>query len=125
MDHLQAWEYEVNVKQILSKLSIKNLDQQISELSGGQRKRVAMARMLLQEPDLLLLDEPTNHLDLESIEWLENLLSTQNTTLLMITHDRYFLDKVANEVVELDNGKLYSYQGNYSYFVEKKAERQL
>ncbi|WP_187264265.1 ABC-F family ATP-binding cassette domain-containing protein [Pontibacter beigongshangensis] len=124
MDELQAWDFEVRVKQILSKLGINNLDQYIKSLSGGQRKRVAMARVLIEEPDLLILDEPTNHLDLDTIEWLENLLSTQNTTLLMVTHDRYFLDKVANEVAELDGGNLYSYKGNYSYFVEKKAERE-
>ncbi|MFT2009532.1 ABC-F family ATP-binding cassette domain-containing protein [Pontibacter sp. 13R65] len=124
MDELQAWDFELRVKQILSKLGINNLDQYIKSLSGGQRKRVAMARVLIEEPDLLILDEPTNHLDLDTIEWLENLLSTQNSTLLMVTHDRYFLDKVANEVAELDNGSLYSYKGNYSYFVEKKAERE-
>ncbi|WP_242920523.1 ABC-F family ATP-binding cassette domain-containing protein [Pontibacter liquoris] len=124
IDELQAWDFEVKVKQILSKLGIHNLDTQIKHLSGGQRKRVAMARVLIEEPNMLILDEPTNHLDLDTIEWLENLLSTQNTTLLMVTHDRYFLDKVANEIVELDNGELYSYKGNYSYFIEKKAERE-
>ncbi|GAB3830209.1 ABC-F family ATP-binding cassette domain-containing protein [Pontibacter rugosus] len=125
MDELQAWDFEVKVKQVLSKLGINNLDVQVSNLSGGQRKRVAMARVLIEEPDMLILDEPTNHLDLETIEWLEGLLSTQNTTLLMVTHDRYFLDKVANEMAELDNGELYTYKGNYSYFLEKKAEREL
>lgn len=120
MDELQAWDFEIKVKQILSKLGIHNLDQQIKQLSGGQRKRVAMARVLIEEPNMLILDEPTNHLDLDTIEWLEGLLSTQNTTLLMVTHDRYFLDKVANEIAELDNGELYTYKGNYSYFVEKK-----
>jgi ATP-binding cassette subfamily F protein uup len=124
MDELQAWDYEVKVKQILSKLGIQNLDQQIKHLSGGQRKRVAMARVLIEEPSMLILDEPTNHLDLDTIEWLEGLLSTQNTTLLMVTHDRYFLDKVANEIAELDDGQLYTYKGNYSYFVEKKASRE-
>ncbi|QCR25048.1 ABC-F family ATP-binding cassette domain-containing protein [Pontibacter sp. SGAir0037] len=124
MDELQAWDFEVKVKQILSKLGIHNLDNYIKHLSGGQRKRIAMARVLIEEPNMLILDEPTNHLDLETIEWLENLLSTQNTTLLMVTHDRYFLDKVANEIAELDNGQLYTYKGNYSYFVEKKAERE-
>ncbi|MDX5443394.1 MAG: ABC-F family ATP-binding cassette domain-containing protein [Hymenobacteraceae bacterium] len=124
MDQLNAWEYEVKVKQILSKLDIHNLDQQIKELSGGQRKRVAMARVLIEDPDLLVFDEPTNHLDLESIEWLEKFLATQNTTLLMVTHDRYFLDNITNEIVELELGQLYSYKGNYSYFVEKKAERE-
>ncbi len=124
MDELQAWDFELKVKQILSKLGIHNLEQQIKQLSGGQRKRVAMARVLIEEPNMLILDEPTNHLDLDTIEWLENLLSTQNTTLLMVTHDRYFLDKVANEIAELDNGKIYTYKGNYSYFLEKKAERE-
>ncbi|WP_276497531.1 ABC-F family ATP-binding cassette domain-containing protein [Pontibacter litorisediminis] len=125
MDELQAWDFEVKVKQILSKLGIQNLDVQIKSLSGGQRKRVAMARVLIEEPDLLILDEPTNHLDLDTIEWLEGMLSTQNTTLLMVTHDRYFLDKVANEIAELDNGEIYTYKGNYSYFLEKKAEREM
>lgn len=124
MDELQAWDFELKVKQILSKLGIHHLDTQISHLSGGQRKRVAMARVLIEEPSMLILDEPTNHLDLDTIEWLEGLLSTQNTTLLMVTHDRYFLDKVANEIAELDNGQLYTYKGNYSYFVEKKASRE-
>jgi ATP-binding cassette subfamily F protein uup len=124
MDELQAWDFEIKVKQILSKLGIHNLEQQIKHLSGGQRKRVAMARVLIEEPSMLILDEPTNHLDLDTIEWLEGLLSTQNTTLLMVTHDRYFLDKVANEIAELDNGQLYTYKGNYSYFVEKKASRE-
>ncbi|EJF09808.1 ABC transporter [Pontibacter sp. BAB1700] len=124
MDELQAWDFEIKVKQILSKLGIHNLEQEIKQLSGGQRKRVAMARVLIEEPSMLILDEPTNHLDLDTIEWLEGLLSTQNTTLLMVTHDRYFLDKVANEIAELDNGELYTYKGNYSYFVEKKASRE-
>ena len=124
MDELQAWDFEIKVKQILSKLGIHNLEQQIKHLSGGQRKRVAMARVLIEEPSMLILDEPTNHLDLDTIEWLEGLLSTQNTTILMVTHDRYFLDKVANEIAELDNGELYTYKGNYSYFVEKKASRE-
>ncbi|PKV76398.1 ABC-F family ATP-binding cassette domain-containing protein [Pontibacter ramchanderi] len=124
MDELQAWDFEIKVKQILSKLGIHNLEQQIKHLSGGQRKRVAMARVLIEEPSMLILDEPTNHLDLDTIEWLEGILSTQNTTILMVTHDRYFLDKVANEIAELDNGELYTYKGNYSYFVEKKASRE-
>jgi ATP-binding cassette subfamily F protein uup len=124
MDDLQAWDYEQKVKQIISKMGIKNLEQKIDTLSGGQKKRVAMARVLIEEPDFLIMDEPTNHLDLETIEWLEGLLSTQNTTLLLVTHDRYFLDRVANQIVELDNGKLYTYKGNYSYFLEKKAERE-
>src|SRR6478736_1352895 len=124
MTDLNAWDYEQKVKQILGKLGIHDLHRQIKVLSGGQRKRVAMARMLITEPDLLILDEPTNHLDLDTIEWLENLLSTQNQTLLMVTHDRYFLDKVATEIAELDQGQIYSYKGNYGYFLEKKAERE-
>ncbi len=124
MDELQAWDFEVKVKQVLSKLGINNLDAVVKNLSGGQRKRVAMARVLIDEPDMLIMDEPTNHLDLDTIEWLEGVLSTQNTTLLMVTHDRYFLDKVANEIAELDNGELYTYKGNYSYFLEKKAARE-
>jgi len=125
MDELKAWDYEIKIKQILSKLGITNLDSRISHLSGGQRKRVAMARVLIDEPDLLIFDEPTNHLDLDTIEWLEGLLSTSQRTLLMVTHDRYFLDKVATEIAELERGQVYSYKGNYSYFVEKKAEREL
>ncbi|MHA6247267.1 ABC-F family ATP-binding cassette domain-containing protein [Pontibacter sp. CAU 1760] len=124
MDEHQAWDFEVKVKQILSKLGINNLDAIVKNLSGGQRKRVAMARVLIDEPDMLIMDEPTNHLDLDTIEWLEGVLSTQNTTLLMVTHDRYFLDKVANEIAELDNGEIYTYKGNYSYFLEKKAARE-
>ncbi|MBF9255356.1 ABC-F family ATP-binding cassette domain-containing protein [Pontibacter sp. 172403-2] len=124
MEELQAWDFEVKVKQILSKLGIHNLDNKIKHLSGGQRKRVAMARVLIEEPSMLILDEPTNHLDLDTIEWLEGLLGTQNTTLLMVTHDRYFLDRVANEIAELDNGEIYTYKGNYSYFIEKKAARE-
>ncbi|MBK0404613.1 ABC-F family ATP-binding cassette domain-containing protein [Adhaeribacter sp. BT258] len=124
MTDLNAWDYEQKVKQILGKLGIHDLHKQIKFLSGGQRKRVAMARMLITEPDLLILDEPTNHLDLDTIEWLENLLSTQQQTLLMVTHDRYFLDKVATEIAELDGGQVYSYKGNYAYFLEKKAERE-
>ncbi|GAB3526594.1 ABC-F family ATP-binding cassette domain-containing protein [Pontibacter brevis] len=124
MDELQAWDFEVKVKQVLSKLGINNLDAVVKNLSGGQRKRVAMARVLIEEPDLLIMDEPTNHLDLDTIEWLEGMLSTQNTTLLMVTHDRYFLDKVANEIAELDNGEIFTYKGNYNYFIEKKTERE-
>jgi ATP-binding cassette subfamily F protein uup len=124
MDALDAWEYEVNVKQILSRLGISNLESQIRQLSGGQRKRVALARVLIDEPDLLVMDEPTNHLDLDTIEWFENILSGRQQTLLMVTHDRYFLDNVANEILELEQGQIYAYKGNYAYFVEKKAERE-
>ncbi len=127
MDTLNAWDYESQVQQILGKLGILGelLTRNVSKLSGGQRKRVALARVLIEEPDVLLLDEPTNHLDLATIEWLENRLNSPSLTLLMVTHDRYFLDKVANEIVELDKGTMYRYQGNYSYFVEKKADREL
>ena len=126
MDALNAWDYDSQVKQILGRLGILGdlLERPVSKLSGGQRKRVALARVLIEEPEVLILDEPTNHLDLDTIEWLENRLASPNLTLLMVTHDRYFLDKVANEIVELDQGRVHRYQGNYSYFVEKKAERE-
>ncbi len=124
MDAFKAWDYEVKIKQILGKLGISDLDKPVSQLSGGQRKRVAMARVLIEEPDLLIMDEPTNHLDLETIEWLENTLATQQQALLLVSHDRYFLDRACNTIVELDNGKLFRYQGNYPYFLEKKAERE-
>ncbi len=124
MDALNAWEYEHQVKQILGKLGIHDFDQKMGELSGGQKKRVALAQALVVNPDFLILDEPTNHLDLEIIEWLENFLATQNLTLLMVTHDRYFLDKVTNEILEIEHGKVFRYKGNYSHFLEKKAERQ-
>ena len=126
MDAHNAWDYDAQVKQILGRLGILGelLERKVSQLSGGQRKRVALARVLIEEPDVLILDEPTNHLDLDTIEWLENRLASPALTLLMVTHDRYFLDKVANEIVELDQGRVHRYQGNYSYFVEKKAERE-
>jgi len=124
MDHLSAWDYEAKVNQILTKLNIVNLNQTIKDLSGGQRKRVALARLLIQEHDLLILDEPTNHLDVDMIEWLENYLIRQDVTLLLVTHDRYFLDRITTEIIELDNKQLYKYKGNYSYFIEKKAERE-
>jgi len=126
MDAYNAWDYESQVQQILGKLGILGelLQRNVSKLSGGQRKRVALARVLIEEPDVLILDEPTNHLDLATIEWLENRLASPTLTLLMVTHDRYFLDRVANEIVELDGGRVHRYQGNYAYFVEKKAERE-
>ena len=124
MEELNAWDYDAKVQEITSKLGVTNLDQQFEELSGGQRKRVFMAQMLLTEPDLIIMDEPTNHLDLEAIEWLESYLSGSNITLIMVTHDRYFLDNVANEIIELDRGKLFRYKGNYAYFLEKKSGRE-
>lgn len=124
MDTAGAWDYEQQMEQILGKLSIHNLDQPISSLSGGERKRVALAFVLLDEPDLLILDEPTNHLDVEMIEWLEAYLKQSNTTLLMVTHDRYFLDRVCNHILELDQGKLYHHKGNYAYYLQKRQERE-
>ncbi|MFO7620068.1 MAG: ABC-F family ATP-binding cassette domain-containing protein [Bacteroidales bacterium] len=123
MDACNGWEYETRVKQILSTFKITDLNQKISELSGGQRKRVALAKTLITEPEFLILDEPTNHLDIEMIEWLEAYLSRSSSTLLMVTHDRYFLDRVCNEIIELETGALYRYKGNYSYFLEHQAER--
>lgn len=125
MDQYDAWEYESNVAQILGKLGLNDLTVKCSSLSGGQKKRVALAKLLLSSPDLIILDEPTNHLDLDAIEWLENKLNSHNVTLIMITHDRYFLDNVSNEVFELNAGKLYRHKGNYAYFLEKKAEREV
>ncbi len=123
MDYHQAWETETKIRQILGRLDIHDTEKKVSTLSGGQRKRIALAKLLLSKPDLMILDEPTNHLDLETIEWLENLLTTDNQTLLIVTHDRYFLDKITNVIFELDNAQLYRYNGNYGYFLEKKQER--
>ena len=123
IDALNAWDQESQVKQVLGKLGLKDLEADVSKLSGGQQKRVAMAQVLIQRPDLLILDEPTNHLDIDSIEWLEGYLSQANMALILVTHDRYFLEKVTNEIVELDHGKLYRYKGDYGHFLEKKAER--
>jgi ABC transport system ATP-binding/permease protein len=124
MEEYKAWDYEAKVQTITSKLGVSDLEQKFEELSGGQRKRVFLAQMLLAEPDLIIMDEPTNHLDLEAIEWLESYLAGQQITLLMVTHDRYFLDNVANEIIELDRGKLFRYKGNYAYFLEKKNDRE-
>lgn len=124
MDEMQAWDYERRLTQILGKFNIYDLEQRVGSMSGGQKKRLALALVLLDEPDLLILDEPTNHLDIEMIEWLEKYLSQQNVTLLMVTHDRYFLDNVSNQILEMDNGKLYHHKGSYAYFLEKKAERE-
>ena len=123
MDLHKAWEYEQRAKQILSKLSITDFSQPVGTLSGGQLKRLALANALINEPDLLILDEPTNHLDLAMTEWLEEYLNKSSLTLLMVTHDRYFLDRVCTEIIEIDNKQLYRYKGNYSYYVEKHAER--
>ena len=123
MDLLKAWDYEYRAKQILSQLKINNFDQKIEHLSGGQLKRVALANVLISEPQLLILDEPTNHLDLEMTEWLEEYLKRNNITLLMVTHDRYFLDRVCSSIMEIDKRSLYSYNGNYSYYLEKRQER--
>ena len=124
MDAANAWDYEQRLHQILSVLNIHDLDQDISSLSGGQRKRVALAFALLDDPDLLILDEPTNHLDVEMIEWLEAYLTKSTMTLLMVTHDRYFLDRVCNHILEIEDGQLYHHKGNYEYFLQKKAERE-
>ena len=124
MNLLGAWDYESRVKQVLTKLKIEDHDQLASSLSGGQRKRVAMAKVLLAEPDLLIMDEPTNHLDLEMIEWLEGYLSQKDLSLLLVTHDRYFLDRVCDTIIELEHGDIYHYKGNYTYFVENKALRE-
>ena len=121
---LNAWDIEVKVNQILSVLKIENTDQPIGELSGGQKKRVALAKVLIAEPDFLILDEPTNHLDLDMIEWLEEYLSKSRSTILMVTHDRYFLEVVCDTIFELEDQTIYRYKGNFSYFLEKKAERE-
>jgi ABC transport system ATP-binding/permease protein len=123
MDAIQGWEYDTRVKQILTQLKLPDLDQKVGTLSGGQRKRVALAKVLITEPDLLILDEPTNHLDVEMIEWLEEYLTKSTVTLFMVTHDRYFLDRVCDEILEMENAAIYRYRGNYGYFVEKQAER--
>lgn len=124
MDRLQAWDYEVQVKQILSRFEIPNLNQKVGSLSGGQKKRLALAILLLQEPDFLVLDEPTNHLDMEMIEWLEDYLSTGTMTLLMVTHDRYFLENICTDILELEDGKLYKHKGSYSDYLENKSIRE-
>jgi ABC transport system ATP-binding/permease protein len=124
MDDHKAWDYDVAVKQILFKLKLTDLNARIGTLSGGQRKRVALAKILVEDADLLILDEPTNHLDLDMIEWLEEYLIKSNKTLLMVTHDRYFLDRVCNVILELSDNELYRYEGNYEYFLEKKQSRE-
>lgn len=123
MELFQAWDFETQYKQILSKLKLDKIDQKVSELSGGQKKRLSLANALINRPDLLILDEPTNHLDLEMIEWLESFFAKENVTLFMVTHDRYFLERVCNEIIELDQGDLHSYKGNYSYYLDKRNDR--
>ncbi len=124
MELMKAWDYESKVKEVIGKLGVPDLNKTFGQLSGGQRKRIFLAQVLLREPDIIVMDEPTNHLDIEAIEWLETYLSSQLITLIMVTHDRYFLDNVANQIIELDRGKLYTYNGNYAYFLEKKAARE-
>lgn len=119
-----AWEYEHEIKTILNRMGITHLQQKISTLSGGQKKRLALAKLLIEDPEILVLDEPTNHLDIDTIEWLEKLLTTGQKTVLLVTHDRYFLDNVCNTIVELDRGKIFNYNGNYAYYLEKKSERE-
>ncbi|WP_308992673.1 ABC-F family ATP-binding cassette domain-containing protein [Mariniflexile litorale] len=123
MEQYQAWDFETQYKQILFKLKLENLDEKVGSLSGGQKKRLSLANALINKPDLLILDEPTNHLDLEMIEWLESFFAKENITLFMVTHDRYFLERVCNEIIELDEGQLYNYKGNYSYYLEKREAR--
>ncbi|MBQ4161741.1 MAG: ABC-F family ATP-binding cassette domain-containing protein [Parabacteroides sp.] len=123
MDNLKAWDYEQRAKQILGQLKIHNYDQKVETLSGGQLKRVALANVLITDPELIILDEPTNHLDLEMTEWLEGYLSRANISILMVTHDRYFLDRVCSEIIEIDRKQIYQYKGNYSYYLEKRQER--
>lgn len=123
IDELHAWDFEAKIKEILGKFDINDLNQKIGALSGGMRKKVALSKALIEEANFIILDEPTNHLDITMIEWLENYLDRQNLSLFIVTHDRYFLDKVCNVIIELDGGNIYRYKGNYAYFLEKKAER--
>ena len=123
MDSAGAWDYEDRLKQLLTQLKVPNLNARISNMSGGQRKRVALARVILEDPELIILDEPTNHLDIEIIEWLEDYLKRSRVTLLMVTHDRYFLDRVCNKIIEIDNKQIYTYDGNYDYYLRRRRER--
>ncbi|MDE6304046.1 MAG: ATP-binding cassette domain-containing protein, partial [Paramuribaculum sp.] len=123
MDSAGAWDYEDRLRQLLTQLNITNPEAKVETLSGGQLKRVALARVILENPDLLLLDEPTNHLDIDVIEWLENYLAHSRVTLLLVTHDRYFLDRVCNSILEIDRQQVYSYKGNYDYYLRRRAER--
>lgn len=124
MEELNAWDFDARVQEITTKLDVPDLDKTFRQLSGGQKKRIFLAQLLLSSPDIIIMDEPTNHLDLSAIEWLENYLAGPTVTLIMVTHDRYFLDNVANEIIELDRGQLFRYKGNYAYFLEKKNERE-
>ena len=124
MEHSGAWDYEAKAKQILGGLEVHDLEQVVGNLSGGQKRRIALAKVLIESPDLVLLDEPTNHLDLDMIEWLEEFLTRSNMTIFMVTHDRYFLENVTDEILELENKQIYKYKGNFSYYLEKKAERE-
>ena len=123
MDRFQAWDFETQYTQILFKLNLEDLNQKVKQLSGGQKKRLALANVLINKPELLILDEPTNHLDLEMIEWLEQFFAKENMTIFMVTHDRYFLERVCNEIIELDHGEIFNYKGNYSYYLEQKEAR--
>ena len=123
MEAHQAWDFESTYKQILFKLKLEDMHAMVGSLSGGQKKRLALASMILNKPDLIIMDEPTNHLDLDMIEWLEEFFRKENFTIFMVTHDRYFLERVCNEIVELEDGNLYTYKGNYSYYLSKKDER--
>lgn len=123
MDAASAWDYEDRLKQLLTQLKVTDLNTPVGKLSGGQRKRIALARIILEEPELIILDEPTNHLDIEIIEWLEDFLKRSHVTLLMVTHDRYFLDRVCNKIIEIDNQQIYSYNGNYDYYLRRRKER--
>jgi len=125
MSVLNAWDYELRIKQILSQLKIIDLEQTVSTLSGGQKKRIALSKLLIEEPDFVIMDEPTNHLDIGMVEWLEEYLSLKNMTLLLVTHDRYFLDRVCTEIIEMEDSKIFQYRGNYSLYVEKKAHRDM
>ncbi|MFK7757686.1 MAG: ABC-F family ATP-binding cassette domain-containing protein [Flavobacteriales bacterium] len=124
MDRTSAWDYDAKIKQVLSKMSISNLSQKVNKLSGGQKRRIALAKILVEEPDFVILDEPTNHLDLDMIEWLEKWLQNTSLTILMVTHDRYFLEVICDEILEMENQTMYRYKGNFSYYLEKKAERE-
>ena len=123
MDAANAWDYEDRLRQMLSQLGITDLNKPVGQLSGGQRKRVALAKVILEEPQLVLLDEPTNHLDIESIEWLESFLQRSRVALLMVTHDRYFLDRVCTRIIEIDRSQIFSYEGNYDNYLRRRRER--